>query len=88
LNQWWGNLGRWLNPGILEAEGCWRSDLASRVALGDLGFQGRRIGEILWLLIVWQLWREHVLGESIGSRSWNHPFWVPYQVWQKLRSHK
>jgi asparagine synthase (glutamine-hydrolysing) len=88
LNQWWGDLGRWLNPGILEAGGCWRSDLAARVALGDLGFQGRRIGEILWLLIVWQLWREHVLGESIGSRSWHHPFWVPYQVWQKMRSLK
>jgi asparagine synthase (glutamine-hydrolysing) len=88
LNQWWGDLGRWLNPGILAAGGCWRSDLAARVALGDLGFQGRRIGEILWLLIVWQLWREHVLGESIGSRSWHHPFWVPYQVWQKMRSLK
>jgi asparagine synthase (glutamine-hydrolysing) len=88
LNQWWGDLGRWLNPGILEAGGCWRSDLAARVALGDLGFQGRRIGEILWLLIVWQLWGEHVLGESIGSRSWHHPFWVPYQVWQKMRSNK
>ncbi len=86
LHEWWGDLGRWLNPGILEAEGCWRSNLAARVALGDLGFQGRRIGEILWLLIVWQLWREHVLVRSIGNRSWNHPFWVPYQVWQKIRS--
>jgi asparagine synthase (glutamine-hydrolysing) len=88
LNEWWGDLGQWLNPGILAAEGCWRSDLASRVALGELGFQGRRIGEILWLLIVWQLWQEHVLGRSIGSRSWHHPFWLPYQVWQKMRSHK
>jgi asparagine synthase (glutamine-hydrolysing) len=88
LNEWWGDLGRWLNPGILEAGGCWRSDLAARVALGDLGFQGRRIGEILWLLIVWQLWREHILGRSIGSRSWHHPFWLPHQVWQKMRSNK
>jgi asparagine synthase (glutamine-hydrolysing) len=87
LNEWWGSLGEWLNPGILAAEGCWRSDLAARVALGELGFQGRRIGEILWLSIVWQLWREHVLGSSTGSRSWNHPFWLPYQVWQKMRSH-
>jgi asparagine synthase (glutamine-hydrolysing) len=88
LNEWWGSMGEWLNPGVLASGGCWRSDLAAKVALGDLGFQGRRIGEILWLLIVWQLWREHVLGESIGSRSWHHPFWVPYQVWQKMRSHK
>jgi asparagine synthase (glutamine-hydrolysing) len=86
LNQWWRSIGRWLNPGILEAEGCWRSDLAATVALGDLGFQGRRIGEILWLLTVWQLWREHVLGTSVGIRSWNHPFWLPHQIWQKIRS--
>ncbi len=87
LHEWWRSIGQWLNPGILAAAGFWRSDLAARVALGDLGFQGRRIGEILWLSIVWQLWREHVLGESIGSRAWHHPFWVPYQVWQKMRSH-
>jgi len=89
LNEWWRQLGRWLNPGILAAEGCWRSDLAARVALGDLGggIQGRRIGEILWLLIVWQLWREEVLGVSMGNRSLNHPFWLPSQVWKKFKSY-
>lgn len=88
LNQWWRSIGRWLNPGILKAEGCWRSDLGAKVALGNLGggIQGRRIGETLWLLIVWQLWREQVLGESRGNRSLNHPFWLPHQVWQKMRS--
>lgn len=88
LNQWWRSIGRWLNPRILKAEGIWRSDLAARVALGNLGggIQGRRIGEILWLLIVWELWRECVLGEAVGNRSLNHPFWVPYWVWRKMRS--
>jgi asparagine synthase (glutamine-hydrolysing) len=86
LNQWWRSIGRWLNPGILAAEGYWRSNLAARIALGDLGggIQGRRIGEILWLLVVWELWREHVLGKSIGNRSWHHPFWVPDRVWRKI----
>ncbi|MGC1393919.1 MAG: asparagine synthetase B family protein, partial [Coleofasciculaceae cyanobacterium] len=64
LNQWWKKLGIWLNPAILQAEARWQPDLALRIALGELGgkIQGRRIGEILWLLIVWQLWRVQVLG--------------------------
>jgi asparagine synthase (glutamine-hydrolysing) len=84
LQKWWRTLGIWLNPSILEAEGQWQPDLAARVALGELGglIQGRRIGEILWLLIVWQLWRSHVLGESMARPSWNHPFWLPYSVWR------
>ncbi len=88
LNEWWRSIGRWLNPGILEAEGYWQANLGARVAMGNLGggIQGRRIGEILWLLIVWQLWREQVLGESKGNRSLNHPFWLPHQVWHKMRS--
>ena len=84
LQEWWSSLGIWLNPGILKAEGRWQPDLAVRIALGNLGgmIQGRRIGEILWLLIVWQLWRSHVLGEPMENRSWNHPFWLPYQFWR------
>ena len=84
LKEWWRVLGLWLNPGILQAEGRWQPDVAARIAFGDLGgmIQGRRIGEILWLLIVWQLWRSHVLGESVENRSWNHPFWLPYPVWR------
>ena len=84
LNEWWRSLGTWLNPGILQAEGRWQPDLAARIAFGNLGgmIQGRRIGEILWLLIVWQLWRSHVLGEPMEHQSWNHPFWLPYSVWR------
>lgn len=84
LNEWWRSLGIWLNPGMLQAEGRWQSDLASRIASGKLGgtIQGRRIGEILWLLIVWQLWRSHVLGEPAEKFSGNHPFWLPRYVWK------
>ncbi len=88
LNEWWCSIGKWLNPGRLRSEGRWLPDLAAKVALGDLGgaIQGRRIGEILWLLIVWELWREHLLGESIGARSWNHPFWLSHRMWRSLVS--
>ncbi len=58
LHDWWRNLGTWLNPGILQAEGRWQPKLAQQIVFGKLGaaIQGRRIGEILWLLIMWQLW--------------------------------
>jgi asparagine synthase (glutamine-hydrolysing) len=84
LQNWWSELGNWLNPAILQAEGIWQSDLAARVALGELSglIQGRRIGEILWLLIVWQMWRSQVLGKSLKKYSFNHPFWLPYFLWR------
>ncbi len=84
LNEWWGDLGQWLNPGVLAAEGLWQPDLALRTALGDLSgtIQGRRIGEILWLLVMWQQWRSQVLGEPAAGMSWHHPFWLPPRVWR------
>ena len=84
LQDFWYSLGMWLNPGILQAEGRWYGNLAAKIVRGDLGgmITGRRIGEIFWLLIVWQLWRVHVLGESTENFSWNHPFWIPYAVWR------
>jgi asparagine synthase (glutamine-hydrolysing) len=86
--EWWRSIGHWLNPGLLTAQGDFQADLAIRVALGELGgqIQGRRIGEILWLLISWQLWRETVLDHDKVERSWYHPFWVPHQVWRYHKS--
>jgi asparagine synthase (glutamine-hydrolysing) len=86
LNELWHDLGDWLNPGVLQAEGIWLPDLGDRIVRGQLGgIHGRRIGEILWLLIVWQRWRVEVLGESAGGHRWNHPFWLPPQVWKAWR---
>ena len=84
LQDWWPILGSWLNPGVLQTEGRWQPDLAQRVAFGDLSglIHGRRIGEILWLLIIWQLWRTEILGETRGKKSWRHPFLIPYPVWR------
>jgi asparagine synthase (glutamine-hydrolysing) len=84
LNQWWRELGIWLNPAILQAEARWQPDLATRIAFGELGgkIQGRRIGEILWLLIVWQLWRVEVLGDATVTPAWRYDFLLPYQFWR------
>jgi asparagine synthase (glutamine-hydrolysing) len=85
----WGDLGTWLNPERLRAEGVWQPDLAATIVVGDLGagIQGRRIGETLWLIVMWELWREHCFEESVekgtrsGAKSWEHPFWQPQWLW-------
>ncbi|HWQ35549.1 MAG TPA: asparagine synthetase B family protein [Blastocatellia bacterium] len=91
LTQWcsgplWRELGRWLSPAALRAEDVWQTDLALRVASGRLGaqFQGRRIGEILWLLLAWQVWRRTVLrAETAEIRpTIYNPFWLPPRWWQ------
>lgn len=82
-NQLWHPIGTWLNPGILSSEGRWQPYLAAQIVGGELGagIQGRRIGEILWLLMMWQVWRTTVLGEEAHGYSWDHPFWLPRWLW-------
>jgi asparagine synthase (glutamine-hydrolysing) len=93
LNAWllqdlWGDLGRWLNPQVLQKSGFWRSDIATMLVSGKFSgsIQGRRIGEILWLIIMWEQWRTQVLGQESSSHSWNHPFWIPKPLWKFIRS--
>ncbi|MGB3266626.1 MAG: asparagine synthetase B family protein [Microcoleus sp.] len=83
FNEFWHQIGDWLNPAVLQSEKRWQPDLADRIISGKFaaGIQGRRIGEILWLLIMWQKWRSQILGEEVKHKSWNHPFWLPRKVW-------
>lgn len=84
MQELWHELGQWLNPSLLRAQSHWQPDLAARIVAGQLGggIQGRRIGETLWLLIMWQAWRQVTLRESPPARSWDHPFWWPRSLWQ------
>ena len=84
----WPDLGRWLNPQVLQQAGFWQPDLAERLVSGKFGgsIQGRRIGEILWLIIMWEQWRLQVLGEQPVGLSWNHPFWLPPRLWRFVNS--
>lgn len=84
FNRGWPELGRWLNPGVLRQEGYWQAHLAAQVIEGRFSghFQGRRIGETLWLLMMWQIWRSQVLGASLGPYTWDHPFWLPHWFWK------
>ncbi len=90
LQELWSDLGQWLNPQVLQQAGYWQSDLASRLASGKFSgsIQGRRIGEILWLVIMWEQWRIQVLGVEPSGWSWNHPFWMPPPLWRLIRSFK
>lgn len=93
LNAWlfqelWSDLGKWLNPQFLQQAGCWQSDIASRLVSGkfDGSIQGRRIGEILWLIIMWEQWRIQGLGVEPAGWSWHHPFWMPPPLWKLIRA--
>jgi asparagine synthase (glutamine-hydrolysing) len=83
LGPLWREIGRWLSPDVLQREGRWQQDVAVRIALGQLSghLQGRRIGELLWLLLMWQVWRRAVLGEE-WKPSFYNPFWLPPRWWQ------
>lgn len=68
LTQWLnGRLRRWsrrrLHNRTLAGEGLWQADVARRISEGELSgqVQGRRIGETLWLMLMWRAWRESVL---------------------------
>jgi asparagine synthase (glutamine-hydrolysing) len=84
----WSDLGRWLNPQVLKKAGFWQPDIAARLVNGKFGgsIQGRRIGEILWLIIMWEQWRIQVLGEQPIGLRWNHPFWLPQPLWRLIQS--
>ncbi len=84
----WSELGTWLNPHVLKQAGCWQPDLADRLVSGKFGgvIQGRRMGEILWLIVMWERWRTQVLGQSDPPHSWNHPFWWPQPLWKAINS--
>ncbi|MFB2921660.1 asparagine synthetase B family protein [Aerosakkonema funiforme] len=84
LNELWPQMGTWLNPGRLRQENRFYPYLAEKIVEGKLGgaITGRRMGEILWLLIIWQLWRSQVLGEAANDKSWDHPFWLPNWLWR------
>lgn len=90
LHDLWHDLGVWLNPERLRQEGIWQPDIAARIVAGGLGtLQGRRMGESLWLLLIWQVWRNAVLGVSHPRSTLDHPFWLPPWLGQAfLRLHR
>lgn len=92
LTQWfvkplWNLVAHWLNPLKLQQEGIFLPELPSQTLLGRLGgkIQGRRIGEILWLLMMWELWRYEYLSTQNSNIHLN-PFWMPYSLWKLTKN--
>ena len=90
LNQMWGFIGTWLNPGKLRSEKIWQPHLAAHIVAGEIGgtIKNRRLGEMLWLIIMWEVWRTTVLGEESNNYTLDHPFWLPRQLWSLSRKWK
>ncbi len=84
LNELWSEIRQWLNPEVLQAESRFLSDLAITIIQGKLGGQirSRRIGEILWLLMIWEIWRVTILGESTISNFGYNQLWLPPWWWK------
>lgn len=86
LTQWffqdlWSFVRQYLSPNRFRQEGFFAPELALKIVRGELGAMswGRRVGEILWLLLVWELWRDRVFGTTVTRNSWFNPFWLPPQ---------
>ena len=73
-----GRLRLWskrrLHPRVLASEGLWQADSIERISNGELSgqVQGRRIGETLWLMLMWRAWRERVL-QSPSNQARDNP---------------
>jgi asparagine synthase (glutamine-hydrolysing) len=85
-----GRLRRWakkqLHPRVLAREGLWQPEAARRILNGELSgqVQGRRIGETLWLMIMWRAWCEGIMQPAAApprDRATTRP-------WLSLRSVK
>jgi asparagine synthase (glutamine-hydrolysing) len=66
LNSLRNEVRYWLSPWRLREQGIWQPQLPFRVITGQMGgnVRGGRIGRILWLLMMWQVWSTAVLGEK------------------------
>ncbi|WP_414619026.1 asparagine synthetase B family protein [Calothrix sp. CCY 0018] len=79
LNNWclgelWGEISKRLNTGILKSEGRYQEDMIRKILAGEIGGQirQRRIGEVLWLLLMWEMWRVEVLGEKAEGKVFDY----------------
>ena len=91
LNSWCfgelrGEISKRLNKGVLKSEGRYQEDIVRKILAGEMGGQirQRRIGEVLWLLLMWEMWRIEVFGEKVEGRCFDYQmFWL--RVLRKFR---
>lgn len=83
-NELWSDFGQWLHPAVIKQQGHWQPDLPARLVAGGVSgsLQGRRIGESLWLLLMWQRWRQQFLPSASIASGLHYPFCLPAKLWQ------
>jgi asparagine synthase (glutamine-hydrolysing) len=88
LQELWQTLGLWLNQNNLKKEGIFNDQLPFDIIFGKLSgnIRNRRIGENLWLLLIWEIWRSHFLSNNNKQFYLSNSFLLPYQVWKILLS--
>jgi asparagine synthase (glutamine-hydrolysing) len=66
LNMLRSPVRNWLSPSRLKKQGIWQPQIANQIIRGELGghIRGGKVGRILWLLMMWQVWQSTVLGEK------------------------
>lgn len=87
FNELWGDLGQWLPPAMIQQQGHWQPDLPARLVAGGVSgsLQGRRIGESLWLMLMWQCWRQQFLPTGAIAPTLHYPFCLPTWLWQFIQ---
>lgn len=91
LSEWclgplWGTVGQHLNPKRLRAGNTWEADIAVRLACGEVSaqFYGRRIGELTWLILMWELWTQRNL--KTAQQPNYKMLWPPVGLWKLFRT--
>ncbi|MBV6623228.1 MAG: asparagine synthase [Rivularia sp. (in: Bacteria)] len=91
LNSWClgelrSEVSKRLNRGILKFEKRYQEDIILKILQGDIGGQirQRRIGEVLWLLLMWEMWRVEVLEEKVEGRNFDYQL-LRWRVLQKFK---
>ena len=90
-----GRFRRWvlrqMRHRVLAANELWQPDLVHRILDGELSgrVQGRRIGEVLWLMLMWQSWSQDRLGavrnDALESRFSSASIFSPFTRSPKRR---
>ncbi|MBX9722787.1 MAG: asparagine synthase, partial [Candidatus Obscuribacterales bacterium] len=82
----WGHLGKYFNSAALARSGYWQTDIAARLVFSEVSAQltGRRIGETLWLMLMWEAWLDLVNGAERTTSRYNL-FWPPLTLLKLFR---
>ena len=86
MGELWGEISKRLNRGILKFENRYQEDIILKILAGYIGGQirQRRIGEVLWLLFMWEIWRVEVLGEKVEGKCFDYQL-LGFRILQKLK---